>query len=198
MSMFEPEMLTRRGFLRAAGSAAWLATSWPAVLAAAEQAAAARDAGAAFETLAPDDAADLAAIAAQIFPTDATPGANEAGVVYFMDSALRSFMAGAREPVVAGLRALNVRAAAVQPGARFAQLPAAEQARMLQAQEASPFFGTVRFMTVAGMFALPVYGGNRDHAGWAMLGFEHQMAWRPPFGHYDAAAAATASPGAKK
>jgi gluconate 2-dehydrogenase gamma chain len=195
--VFEPESLSRRGFLRAAGSAAWL-TSWPAVLAAAEQAAAARDAGAAFEILAPDEAADLAAIAAQIFPTDALPGANEAGVVYFMDSALGSFMAGAREPVLAGLRALNAKAAAVQPAARFAQLPAAEQTRLLQAQEPSPFFGTVRFMTVAGMFALPVYGGNRSHAGWKMLGFEHQMAWQPPFGHYDAAATAPAPPGAKK
>lgn len=184
-----PEVLTRRGFLRAAGSAAWLATSWPAVLAAAEQAAAARDAAAAFETLTPDDAADLAAIAAQIFPTDTAPGANEAGVVYFMDSALRTFMAGAKEPVLNGLRALNAKAAAAQPGARFAGLPAAEQVRLLQAQEATPFFGTVHFMTVAGMFALPVYGGNRGHAGWKLLGFEHRHFWQPPFGFYDAPAA---------
>ena len=189
--MVEPEVLTRRGFLRAAGSAAWLATSWPAILAAAEQAASARDAGAAFETLAPDEAADLAAIAAQIFPTDALPGANEAGVVYFMDSALHTFMAGAREPVLAGLQALNAKAAAVQPGARFAQLPAQEQTRLLKANEATPFFGTVRFMTIAGMFALPVYGGNKDYAGWKVLGFEHRHFWPPPFGAYDAAAAGT-------
>ena len=187
--MFEPEVLTRRGFLQAAGSAAWLATSWPAVLAAAEQAAAARDAGAALETLAPDAAADLAAIAAQIFPTDDLPGANEAGVVYFMDSALRTFMAGAKDPVLAGLQALNAKAVAVQPGARFAALPAAEQVRLLQAQEASPFFGTVRFLTIAGMFALPVYGGNRGYAGWKVLGFEHRHFWQPPFGAYDAVAA---------
>lgn len=188
--MFEPEMLTRRGFLQAAGSAAWLATTWPAIVAAAEQAAAARDAGAAFETLAPDDAADLAAIAAQIFPTDALPGATEAGVVYFMDSALRTFMAGAKDSVLAGLQALNAKAAVNQAGARFAALPAEAQERLLQAEEASPFFGTVRFMTVAGMFALPVYGGNRGHAGWKVLGFEHRHFWQPPFGFYDALAPA--------
>src|SRR5687768_10772276 len=107
--MVEPGMLSRRGFLQAAGSAAWLASAWPAVLAAAEQAAAGRDAGAAFEVLTPDEAADLAAIAAQIFPTDELPGANEAGVVYFMDSALRTFMAGAREAVRSGLQALNAK-----------------------------------------------------------------------------------------
>ena len=178
------EALSRRGFLKAAGAAGF-ATLWPAVLAVAQEAAAVRDAGGPFETLAPDDAADLAAIAAQIFPTDDTPGANEAGVVYFMDAALRTFMAGAKEGVAAGLRALNQKAAGVQPGARFAGLPAAGQARLLKAEEASPFFGTVHFMTVAGMFALPVYGGNKAYAGWKVLGFDHRHAWLPPFGHYD-------------
>lgn len=183
------EALSRRGFLKGAG-AVGLATLWPSVLAAAQAAAAARDAGAAFETLAADEAADLAAIAAQIIPTDELPGASEAGVVYFMDSALRTFMAGARDWVLAGLAALNRKAAATRPGARFAALPADEQARLLTAEEASPFFGTVRFMTVAGMFSLPVYGGNRDYAGWKLLGFDHRHAWLPPFGHYDAPAPA--------
>ena len=190
------EALSRRGFLKGAG-ALGLGALWPAVLAAAQDAAAARDAGAGFETLGAEDAADLSAIAAQIFPSDpALPGANEAGVVYFMDSALRGFMAETREVVLGGLGALNRKAAAAAPGARFAALPGEEQVKLLKAEENSPFFGLVRFMTVAGMFALPSYGGNRDYAGWKMLGFEHRMAWLPPFGHYDAQA--TAKPGAKR
>ena len=196
--MLDTPELSRRGFLKATGSmagAAWAASLWPSVLAAAQDAAAARDAGAEFEQLTVDEAADLAAIASQIFPTDDLPGATEAGVVYFMDSALRTFMAGAADPVSAGLDALNQKAAAIQPGARFSTLPAAEQVKLLKAEEATPFFGTVRFMTIAGMFALPVYGGNRDHKGWKVLGFEHRHAWVPPFGHYDAAVAAK---GAKK
>lgn len=189
--MHELEELSRREFLRATGSmagAAWLATLWPAVLAAAEQAGAARDAGADFEFLDPDDAADLAAIAAQIFPSDALPGATEAGVVYFMDSALRSFMAGQADSILGGLGGLNQQLAAAkgQPDARFAKATAAEQVETLKAAEATPFFGTIRFMTIAGMFALPVYGGNRGHAGWKLLGFEHRHFWMPPFGHYDA------------
>ncbi|MGH8481832.1 MAG: gluconate 2-dehydrogenase subunit 3 family protein [Nevskiaceae bacterium] len=187
------EALSRRGFLRAAGSvagAAGLAALWPAVLAAAQGAATARDAAAPFETLTADEAADLAAIAAQIIPSDALPGATEAGVVYFIDGSLRTFMAGARESVLSGLAALNRKAAAAQAGARFAALPPEGQVALLKAEEATPFFGTVHFMTVAGMFALPVYGGNRDYAGWKLLGFEHRMAWLPPFGHYDAPAPA--------
>jgi gluconate 2-dehydrogenase gamma chain len=34
------------------------------------------------------DAADVAAVTAQIIPSDDTPGAREAGVVYFIDRAL--------------------------------------------------------------------------------------------------------------
>ena len=187
------EALSRRGFLKGAG-ALGIAALWPQVLAAAQDAAAARDAGAAFETLAPDEAADLAAIAAQIFPTDALPGATEAGVVYFIDGALRTFMAGARESILSGLVALNRKAAAAQAGARFAGLPAEAQVRLLKAEELSPFFGTVRFLTVAGMFALPVYGGNKGYAGWKVLGFDHRHAWVPPFGHYDAPAPAGKKP----
>ncbi len=194
--MLDSPELSRRGFLKATGSmagAAWAASLWPSVLAAAQDAATARDAGAEFEQLTAEEAADLAAIAAQIFPTDNLPGATEAGVVYFMDSALRSFMAGAADPVSAGLDALNQKAAAIQPGARFSTLPAAEQVKLLKAEESTPFFGTVRFMTIAGMFALPVYGGNRGHSGWKVLGFEHRHAWVPPFGHYDAQVAAKAA-----
>lgn len=177
------EDVSRRGFLKgltSAAGAAWLTAHWPAVLAAAQDATRLRASGS-FEFLKPADAADLAAIAAQIFPSDELPGATEAGVVYFMDSALRTFMSDAAGGVQKGLLALNKKA-----GAGFATLPPEEQARLLNAEEKSDFFGTIRFMTVAGMFALPSYGGNKDFSGWTMLGFEHRMAWQPPFGHYDA------------
>ena len=52
--------------------------------------------------------------------------------------------------------------------------------------ERTPFFQAVRFDTIVGMFALPTWGGNRDYAGWHMLGLEHQPQFQPPFGYYDA------------
>lgn len=185
--------LSRRGFLKtitSAGGATWLAAHWPAALAAAQEAGQARDAAAEFELLSAVQAADLAAIASQIFPSDELPGATEAGVVYFMDSALRGFMSGATGDVAKGLQALNRKA-----GARFATLTLPAQTALLKSEETSPFFQTVRFMTIAGMFAMPSYGGNRNHAGWKMLGFDHRHFWVPPFGHYDAA---VAKPGAKR
>jgi hypothetical protein len=35
------------------------------------------------------------------------------------------------------------------------------------------------------MFALPKYGGNRDHVGWQLIGFPDQHIFQPPFGYYD-------------
>ncbi len=37
-----------------------------------------------------------------------------------------------------------------------------------------------------GVFSDPSHGGNRDKAGWAMIGFDNRHAWQPPFGYYDA------------
>jgi gluconate 2-dehydrogenase gamma chain len=36
---------------------------------------------------------------------------------------------------------------------------------------AQAFFNTVRNHTMEGMFADPVYGGNKDFAGWILVGF---------------------------
>ncbi len=182
----------RRSFLRMSGGAAFLAAGWPVLAAAGRAAAADRDAAAPLEHLAPDLAADLAAIAERILPSDETPGAREAGVIYFIDRALGTFAADGRALVEAGVSGLNAGPDGAQ--ARFAALAPAEQDRRLGEIEQTPFFATMRFLTLAGMFAMPGYGGNRDHVGWSLLGFPHQHAWQPPFGHYDAQEAADDDP----
>lgn len=48
------------------------------------------------------------------------------------------------------------------------------------APTAALFFGTVLQDTYEGMFADPVYGGNRDMAGWTLIGYPGaQRAWTP-------------------
>lgn len=179
---------SRRSFLRVSGGivgGSWLALQWPALLTIAEAAAADHSAGSAFKYLAPAEAAGLEAMAARIIPTDETPGAREAGVIHFIDRALGEFVAEAAGDVRVGLEDLDSRAATLEAGSRFAQLDAASQDALLRQIEATPFFGLVHFLTVAGMFALPSYGGNRDMLGWQLLGFDHRHGWSPPFGHYD-------------
>jgi gluconate 2-dehydrogenase gamma chain len=70
--------------------------------------------------------------------------------------------------------------------ASFSALAPEQQDALLVSIEDTEFFGTMRYMTIAGMFSLPEYGGNRDYAGWNLIGFEHKHVWEPPFGFYDA------------
>jgi hypothetical protein len=73
------------------------------------------------------------------------------------------------------------------PGAAlFSDLDEGDQDRYLKTQQETGFFGTVRFLTLAGFFGMSSYGGNRDNVGWKLLGLDGQHAWQPPFGHYDA------------
>jgi gluconate 2-dehydrogenase gamma chain len=180
---------SRRGFLRASGSTAgmtWLATQWPLLIATAGAAQRARAEDGDFRNLSIDEAADFAAIAARIIPSDDSAGATEAGVVWFIDQALGTFFAERAGELRAGLAALNQDVAATAGVGRFALLAPEAQDRILGSCEQTPFFADVRFLTLAGMLALPQYGGNRNHTGWKLIGFEHRHVWLPPFGYYDA------------
>ncbi|HEY0963124.1 MAG TPA: gluconate 2-dehydrogenase subunit 3 family protein [Pseudomonadales bacterium] len=160
--------------------------SIPALLHAADHSAAAHHAAAALTTLGADEAREFTAIAARILPSDDTPGATEGGVIYFIDHVLGSSRSELLEPLRAGLASLQAEAHGSFGVKRFSELDALRQDALLQSIEATPFFETMRFLTLAGMFTLPEYGGNREHVGWDLIGFDHRHAWQPPFGYYDA------------
>ena len=184
----------RRAFLAAAGTmagAGWLALNAPLLLAAGHEAAQRHAANASFEHLDAAEAAGLAALVDQVIPPDDLPGAAEAGVVHFIDRALGGFMADTAPMLKQGLADLDRRAAALPDGAqRFVGLTFGQQTTLLRDIEDGEFFETVIFLTHCGMFAMPHWGGNRDKAGWKLIGFDDRHAWQPPFGHYDAQAAA--------
>src|SRR5512132_3775251 len=70
----------------------------PTVLhAARREADSAAAAGDSFAFFTPEEAADVKAFAAQIFPSDDTPGANEANVVHFIDHVLHKYDPDNRE-----------------------------------------------------------------------------------------------------
>lgn len=135
-----------------------------------------------------EQAAVLDAMASRILPSiDGRPGAREAGAVYFIDRALDTFNASQKDAYAAGVADLDYRAAEVWKGrGGFSALAPERQDTLLVAIERSRFFEAVRFDTIVGTFALPSWGGNRDHAGWRLIGFEHQPRFQAPFGHYDA------------
>ena len=123
------------------------------------------------------------AITARLIPTDHEPGAREAGCVNFIDKALAHEDAALRPLYAAGLAGVAAVVAATG-GTTFAALPADRQDALLRALEdgraagwpdgdpTSPeFFAQLWVHTLWGFLAEPKYGGNRDFAGWRVLGY---------------------------
>jgi gluconate 2-dehydrogenase gamma chain len=133
-----------------------------------------------------EQAAEVEAISARIIPSDGTPGAREAGVIHFIDAGLGTFAADQKPQVLEGLERL-AREVRSRHGrqARFSALTEAQQDELLRGIEDTDFFQNLRFATLAGMFTLPRYGGNRGFVGWELIGQDNAFDHQPPFGHYD-------------
>jgi len=159
--------------------------SVPAILATSAAACRTRDEGRPFRVLSDPEAADLEAIAARILPSGDSPGAREAGVIYFIDVALADLEAESLDLVREGLTELRREIRNDYGASSFVTLDEAQQIEALKAIQDTPFFGTVRYLTLAGMFSHPTYGGNRNEVGWDLIGFNQRPA-PPPFGYYDA------------
>jgi len=198
--------LSRRRFLLhgATGlSAVWISTHWSALLAAADHAhsAAQSTASPKFEFFNPEDAREIEAITARIIPSDETPGAREAGVVYFIDRGLATFAVDDQKTYREGLPELQARVAEMFSGvSRFSALSPGQQDEFLHSFDEQPqdrqrrfrarpgaqnFFETVRQHIIVGFLIDPDYGANRDGAGWKVIGREREHMFRPPFGYYD-------------
>jgi len=188
--MQNSDSVSRRSFLQLAGAlstTSYLRLSGAALATIAQSACSAEQESSAFLTLGADEARDFAAIAARIIPTTETPGATEAGVIHFFDNAFAGEMSGDLSTARAGLADFNAALAESGHSGRFDELTEDAQDDFLRSHEAGDFFGLVREMTLFGFFAMSSYGGNKDHVGWDLIGFEgHHGAWSYPFGHYDA------------
>lgn len=183
------EPLSRRDFVATAGAlgAVWLladaAERSEAVAHAAHQISQAQPT---LSVLTREQAAEIEAFSSRIIPSDDTPGAREAGVVYFIDRGLNGWARDQRPVFTEGLTKLAADVAAKFPGqSRLSALTPAQQDEVLRSIEQTPFFGAVRFATLAGMFSLPAHGGNRDFAGWRLIGQDNAMEYKSPFGWYD-------------
>jgi gluconate 2-dehydrogenase gamma chain len=168
---------------------AWIATQWSGIVEAQEHAARAVKSGtpAKLQYFSPEQAVEIESVAAQIIPSDDTPGAREAGSVHFIDRALATFDRE-KQPVYAqGLKDLEAETREMFEGAtKFSGLSPAQQMQLLKSIERTPFFQQVRLHTVVGFFSNPEYGGNAEKIGWKLIGFEDKFDYKPPFGYYDA------------
>ncbi len=129
-----------------------------------------------------EDAQTVAAFAERLMPgAPGKPGATDAGVLNYIDLALAGAYADRQDFYRAGLAALDAYCWTTHK-APFAKLDAARQDAVIKELEgnkatgftwpsAAAFFNTLRTHTMEGMFADPVYGGNKDFAGWRLVGF---------------------------
>ncbi len=173
--------ITRRSFLE--HGALLAGALWGGVLAARPLAAAAAAASRDPVVFSKAQWATVAAIAARLLPSGDGPGAEEAGCVNFIDKALAHEDAAAKPLYASGISALN-RYCRTEFQKDFRGLDAAAQERVLIALqdgkaaawpkgsvEQAKFFETVRVHTIIGFLSDPRYGGNRDYAGWKLLGY---------------------------
>jgi gluconate 2-dehydrogenase gamma chain len=197
---------SRRRFLigGASGlSAIWISTHWPALLAAAEHArhAAQASAPSKFDFFSAEEAREIDAITARIIPTDDSPGAHEAGVVYFIDRALVTFAKGQQQVFRDGLPALHALTKSAFPQYfTFSEASPDQQDQILRpldrqgdggpsvlagAPAGQNFFATIRWLTIAGFLIDPDTRGNPAGIGWKLIGRDRAHTFQAPFGYYD-------------
>lgn len=154
----------------------------------------------------PEEGVTIEVLVDRLIPPDPeTPGGKDCGCAVFIDRQLAGSYGNARglymsPPFLDGtpqqglqspatpaqlyrrmLGALDAYCRNSFAGKRFADLPEAQQDRIiagmengslgLQGSPTTAFFETLLQDTRYGFFADPVYGGNRDMAAWKMIGF---------------------------
>jgi gluconate 2-dehydrogenase gamma chain len=129
-----------------------------------------------------EQATTMAAFSERLMPgAPGKPGARDANVLNYIDLALAGAYADLQDFYRRGLAQLDAYCRATYKQS-FAQLDATKQDEVIGALEqgkaggftwptAREFFNVVRTHTMEGMFADPIYGGNRDFAGWRLVGF---------------------------
>ncbi len=157
-----------------------------------------------FEFFSPEQAAEIDAISSRIIPSTDTPGAHEAGVVFFIDRALVTFAKDNQKLYTDGLPAVQARVREMFPGvAKFSAATPEQQDQVLESLDeqsgaggrnpyrspggAQSFFETLRVHTISGFLIDPDANkrGNRDGAGWKVIGRDREHMFMPPFGYYD-------------
>lgn len=128
------------------------------------------------------DAATIAAFTERIMPSAPDkPGARDADVLNYIDLALAGAYAEMQDFYRRGLAQLDAhcRGAYKEPFVRLSPEKQDEVIASLESGKATgftyptarEFFSILRTHTMEGMFADPLYGGNKDFSGWKLVGF---------------------------
>ncbi|HEV8038965.1 MAG TPA: gluconate 2-dehydrogenase subunit 3 family protein [Bryobacteraceae bacterium] len=132
------------------------------------------------QTFSGEEARLVEALCDQVIPADDSPGAKQAGVLYYIDRQLAGPLQRFEPAYHGGLSNLR-RECQDRTGRDFADLPFLEQTKFLEGIEAGraekliSFWRLVIDHTMQGFYGSPANGGNRDAASWDMLGIRDVM-----------------------
>jgi len=129
-----------------------------------------------------DDSRTITAFTERLMPgAPGLPGATDAGVLNYIDLAVAGAYSDQQDFYRRGITQLDAHCTQTY-GKPFRGLTTEQQDETITALEqgkapafvwptAQAFFNTLRTHTMEGMFADPIYGGNKDFAGWRLVGF---------------------------
>jgi gluconate 2-dehydrogenase gamma chain len=184
---------SRREVLRS-GTAMGVVVAIPAVGTATLESALAAAAPKVSAALSADQSAVLRAIVGRLVPADATgPSGVDAGAAAYIETALGGGLAGGLTSLApfynAGLSAVDAYATSAY-GAAFTALPPQQQDAVLSdiqsgkatgfTPSSDAFFRAIHEHTLQGMFGDPIYGGNKNFAGWDLIGYPGVKSPVPP------------------
>jgi len=131
--------------------------------------------------LSPEQLRTLDAFVDRLIPKDENgPGASECGAANYIDRVLADNNAAEKPSFLQGLAATDAYAQSTH-GSPFADLSAEARDAILTDMDSGKatgftpnsrtFFNRVRRLTLEGTFSDPFYGGNKNFAGWDLIGY---------------------------
>ena len=135
----------------------------------------------------PDEAKCIIAFCEQIIPKDESPGATDAGVIYYIDRQLSTIFNYDQDTYRNGIK--NLQAYCNKKASRsFELLAATEQQKIIKMMESnqiketewpqgkpSEFFNLVLSHTMQGFYGSPIHGGNKDYMSFEMLRIDYPL-----------------------
>lgn len=133
-----------------------------------------------------EEASCVTALCEQIIPHDESPGASDAGVIYYIDRQLSGVFHYNQVTYRSGILKLQAFCQSKYKSS-FQELPSEQQIQVMKQMEAKQmgadwngndaagFFNLVLKHTMQGFYGSPIHGGNKDYMSFTMLQLDYPL-----------------------
>jgi gluconate 2-dehydrogenase gamma chain len=140
-----------------------------------------------FRFFTPEEALCIIALCEQIIPKDESPGATDAGVIYYIDRQLSGVFYYDQEIYRESIKKLQVYCTG-KFGKTFETLTTEDQIKIMKILESNQlnetewtgtkpndFFDLICSHTMQGFYGSPIHGGNKDYMSFEMLRIDYPL-----------------------